>query len=66
MVVEPTKDMMKKMLSEFVWYIAHKEQQISMDNYLSFARLVIRGCAQLLYKRIHHRKMVNEIKIIIL
>jgi hypothetical protein len=56
----------KKMLSEFAWYIAHKEQPISMGNYLSFARLVIRGCAQPLYKRIHNRKMVNEIKIIIL
>jgi hypothetical protein len=31
------------MLSEFVWYITPKEQPISMDNYLSFARLVIRG-----------------------
>jgi hypothetical protein len=33
-----------------------------MGNCLSFARLVIHGCAQPLYKRIHHRKMVNEIK----
>jgi hypothetical protein len=33
-----------------------------MDNYLSFARLVIRGCAQSLYKKFHHRKIINEIK----
>jgi hypothetical protein len=33
-----------------------------MDNCFSFARLVIRGCGQLLYKRFHHRKMVTEIK----
>jgi hypothetical protein len=52
----------KKMLSEFARYIAHKEQLISMDNCLSFARLVIRGCTQPSYKIIHHRKMVNEIK----
>jgi hypothetical protein len=50
------------MLSEFARYIAHKEQLISLGNYLSFARLIIRGCAQPLYKRFHHRKMVNEIK----
>jgi hypothetical protein len=50
------------MLSEFARYIAHKEQPISMGNYLSFARLVICGCAQPLYKRVHHKKMVNEIK----
>jgi predicted metal-binding transcription factor (methanogenesis marker protein 9) len=37
MVVEPTKDMTKKILSEFARYITHKEQLISMDNYLSFA-----------------------------
>jgi hypothetical protein len=62
MVVEPTKDMMKKILNEFARYIAHKEQPISMSNYLSFAQLVIRGCAQPLYKRFHHKKIVNEIK----
>jgi hypothetical protein len=33
-----------------------------MDNYLSFARLVLRVCAQSLYKIFHHRKMNNEIK----
>jgi hypothetical protein len=41
MVVEPTKDMTKKMLSELTQYITHKEQPISMDNCLSFTRLVI-------------------------
>jgi hypothetical protein len=46
----------KKMLSEFARYIAHKEQPISMGNYLSFARLVIHGCAQPLFKRIHQKK----------
>jgi hypothetical protein len=43
-------------------YITQKEQPISMGNCLSFARLVIRGCGQPLYKRFHHRKMVAEIK----
>jgi hypothetical protein len=52
----------KRMLSEFVRYIIQKEQPISMDNCLSFARLVIRGCGQPLYKRFHNRKMVAEIK----
>jgi hypothetical protein len=33
-----------------------------MGNCLSFARLVIRGYGQPLYKRFHHRKMVAEIK----
>jgi hypothetical protein len=46
----------KRMLSEFARYIVQKEQLISMDNCLSFARLVIRGCGQPLYKRFHHRK----------
>jgi hypothetical protein len=50
------------MLSEFAQYIAQKEQPISMGNCFSFARLVIRGCGQPLYKRFHHRKMVAEIK----
>jgi hypothetical protein len=50
------------MLSEFARYIAQKEQPISMDNCLCFARLVIRGCGQLLYKRFHHRKIITEIK----
>jgi hypothetical protein len=70
MVVELTKDMMKKrMLSEFVRYIAQKEltkdtmkKDGSMGNCLSFARLVIRDCGQPLYKRFHHRKIVAEIK----
>jgi hypothetical protein len=31
----------EKILSDFVWYIAHKEQSISMCYFLSFARLVI-------------------------
>ena len=52
----------KVMLSELARYITHKEQPISMGNCMSFARLVIRGCGQPLYKRLHHRKMVNEIK----
>jgi hypothetical protein len=63
MIVELTKDTIKKkILSEFAWYIAQKEQPISMGNCLSFARLVIRGCGQPLYKRFHHRKMVAGIK----
>ena len=52
----------KKMLSEFARYIAHKEQPISMGGCLSFARLVIRGCAQPFYKPFYYRKMSNEIK----
>ena len=50
------------MLTELIRYIAHKEQPIAMGNCLSFARLVIRGCGQPMYKRFHHRKMVKEIK----
>ncbi|WP_284209408.1 hypothetical protein, partial [Chitiniphilus shinanonensis] len=50
------------MLSEFARYIAHKEQPISMGGCLSFARLVIRGCAQPFYKPFYYRKMSNEIK----
>ena len=52
----------KKMLSEFARYIAHKEQPISMGGCLSFARLMIRGCGQLFYKRIHYRKMTKDRK----
>jgi hypothetical protein len=52
----------KKMLSEFARYIAHKEQPISMGGCLSFARLMIRGCGQPFYKRIHYRKMTKELK----
>jgi hypothetical protein len=52
----------KRMLSEFAWYIAQKEQPIIMDNCLCFSWLVIWGCGQQLYKRFHHRKMVVEIK----
>jgi hypothetical protein len=52
----------KRMLSKFVRYIAQKEQPISIGNCLSFARLVIRGCGQPLYKRFHHRKMIARIK----
>jgi hypothetical protein len=33
-----------------------------MENCLSFVWLVIRGCGQPLYKRFHHRKMIDEIK----
>jgi hypothetical protein len=50
------------MLSEFVRYIVHKEQPISMDNCLSFAQLIIKPCDQPMYKRFHHSKMTKEIK----
>jgi hypothetical protein len=50
------------MLNEFAGYIAKKEQLISMTYYTEFARLVIRGCGQPLYKRFHHNKMVSELK----
>ena len=50
------------MLSELAWYITHKEQPISMGGCTAFARLVIRGCAQPMFKRMHHKKMVSEIK----
>jgi hypothetical protein len=52
----------KRMLSEFARYIAKKEQPISMTYCIDFARLVIRGCGQPLYKRFHHIKMVSELK----
>jgi len=52
----------KRMLSEFARYIAHKEQPISMGNCLSFARLIIRGCGEPMYKRFNHRKVVKELK----
>ena len=52
----------KKMLNEFARYIAKKEQPISMAYCTDFARLVIRGCGQPLYKRFHHNKMVSELK----
>jgi hypothetical protein len=50
------------MLNEFARYIAKKEQPISMTYCTDFARLVIRGCGQPLYKRFHHNKMVSELK----
>jgi hypothetical protein len=50
------------MLSEMAWYITHKVQPISMGGSMSFARLVIRGCAKPMYKMIHHRKLVGQIK----
>ena len=50
------------MLSELARYITHKEHPIAMGGCMSFARLVIPGCGQPMYKRFHHRKMVNEIK----
>ena len=50
------------MLNEFARYIAKKEQPISMAYCTDFARLVIRGCGQPLYKRFHHNKMVSELK----
>ena len=52
----------KRMLSELARYITHKAQPISMGGCTAFARLVIRGCAQPMYKRMHHRKLVGEIK----
>jgi hypothetical protein len=55
----------KRMLSEFVRYIVQKEQPINMGNCLSFARLVIRGCGQPLYKRFYQKNMVDKIKKII-
>jgi hypothetical protein len=51
-----------RMLSEMTRYITHKEQPISMGGCMSFARLVIWRCAQPMYKRTHHRKLVGEIK----
>ena len=52
----------KRMLSELARYITHKEQPISMGGCLSFSRLCIRGLGQPMYKKIHHRKLVGEIK----
>jgi hypothetical protein len=52
----------KKMLSGFARYIAKKEQPISMTYYIDFARLIIRGCGQSLYKKFYHNKMVSELK----
>jgi hypothetical protein len=52
----------KRMLNEFARYIAKKEQPISIVYCIDFARLVIRGCGQLLYKMFHHKKMVSELK----
>jgi hypothetical protein len=52
----------KRILNGFARYIAKKEQPISMAYYIDFARLVIRGCGQPLYKRFHHNKMESELK----
>jgi hypothetical protein len=52
----------KRMLSEFARYIAKKEQPISMTCCADFARLIIRGCGQPLYKKNHHNKIVSELK----
>jgi hypothetical protein len=52
----------KRMLSEFARYMTKKEQLISMTYYTDFARLIIRGCGQPLYKMFHHNKMVSELK----
>jgi hypothetical protein len=52
----------KIMLNEFARYITKKEQPISMSYCTNFARLLIRGCGQQLYKRFHHNKMVSELK----
>jgi hypothetical protein len=51
----------KRILSEFARYIA-KKKLISMAYCTDFARLVIRGCGQPLYKRFHHNEMVAELK----
>jgi len=50
------------MLSELARYVTHKEQPISMGSCMSFSRLCIRGLGQPMYKRMHHKKMVGEIK----
>jgi hypothetical protein len=50
------------MLNEFARYIAKKQQPISMTYCTHFARLVIRGCGQPLYKMFHHNKMISELK----
>src|SRR5664279_5539412 len=50
------------MLSELARYITHKEQPISMGSCFSFSRLCIRGLGQPMFKRVHNRKMVSEIK----
>jgi hypothetical protein len=52
----------KRMLNEFARYIAKKEQPMSMTYCTDFARLVIRDCDQPLYKRLHHNKMISELK----
>jgi hypothetical protein len=52
----------KRILNEFARYIAKKEQPISMAYCIDFARLVIRGRGQPLYKRFHHNKMVSDLK----
>jgi hypothetical protein len=52
----------KRMLSEFAQYITKKEQPISMAYCTDFARLVIRGCGQPIYKKFHYKKMVSELK----
>jgi hypothetical protein len=50
------------MLSEFARYIAKNEQSISITYCTDFARLIIKGCGQPLYKMFHHNKMVSELK----
>ena len=52
----------KRMLNEFARYVAHKEQPISMGSCLGFSRLIIRGCGQPLFKRLHYRKVTKELK----
>ena len=51
-----------KLLSELARYVTHKEQPISMGSCMSFSRLCIRGLGQPMYKMMHHKKMVGEIK----
>jgi hypothetical protein len=58
----PIKYDEKRMLNEFARYIAKKEQPISMTYCTDFARLIIRGYGQTLYKMFHHNKMVSELK----
>jgi hypothetical protein len=52
----------KRLLNEFARYIAKKDQPISMTYCTDFARLVIRGCGQPLYKKFHHNKIISELK----
>jgi inhibitor of KinA sporulation pathway (predicted exonuclease) len=52
----------KRMLNEFARYITKKEQPINMAYCTDFARFILKGCCQPLYKMFHHNKMVSELK----